>query len=127
MRQRYAGRRLWAVFEPRSFTARSPIFRDQFPPAFLGADRTLLAPAFVPSSSAGAERLDSGAVAAEIRKLGGTAEAPASTQAIIDQLTAEAKPGDVILVMSNGGFEGLIDRLLTALKQRHGSQRSASA
>jgi UDP-N-acetylmuramate: L-alanyl-gamma-D-glutamyl-meso-diaminopimelate ligase len=133
MRQRYAGRRLWAVFEPRSFTARSAIFRDRFPPAFLGAHHTLLAPAFASTVSAGVERLDSGSVAAEIRKLGGNADAPAGTQAIVDRLAADARPGDVILVMSNGGFEGLIDRLLATLTQRHAAaqqgtpQRSASA
>lgn len=122
MRQRYAGRRLWAVFEPRSFTARSAVFRDQFPPAFLGADRAVIAPAFTSSYSAAVERLDSARVAAEIRRLGGWAQAPADSQAIVDLLAAETRPGDVVLVMSNGGFDGLIDRLLAALA---GPARSA--
>jgi UDP-N-acetylmuramate: L-alanyl-gamma-D-glutamyl-meso-diaminopimelate ligase len=128
MRQRYPRRRLWAVFEPRSFTARGAVFRDQFPAAFLGADRAVIAPAFQSGYSAGVERLDSGQVAEAIRARGRAADAPESTQAIVDLVTAQAAPGDVVLVMSNGGFEGLIDRLLTALTQRHGpSPRSATA
>jgi UDP-N-acetylmuramate: L-alanyl-gamma-D-glutamyl-meso-diaminopimelate ligase len=127
MRQRYAGRRLWAVFEPRSFTARSAVFRDQFPPAFLGAERVVIAPPFTSSYSAGVERLDSAQVAAEIRRLGGWAEAPADTQAIVELLAAQARPGDVVLVMSNGGFEGLIDRLLAALARLAAPARSAGA
>jgi UDP-N-acetylmuramate: L-alanyl-gamma-D-glutamyl-meso-diaminopimelate ligase len=149
LRRKYAGRRLWAVFEPRSFTARSPVFRDAFPGAFQAADRTLIAPAFQPNPASavglseapaanavrlreapavgavgtpeapqGTARLDSAQVAAAIRAQGGWAEAPASTQAILERLAAESRPGDVIVVMSNGGFEGLIPRLLQSLATR---------
>jgi UDP-N-acetylmuramate: L-alanyl-gamma-D-glutamyl-meso-diaminopimelate ligase len=128
MRRKYPGRRLWAVFEPRSFTARSAVFRDAFPGALAVADRTLLAPAFQSSTSAGVERLDSGQVAAAIRAQGGWAEAPSDTQAIVDRLRAETAPGDVVIVMSNGGFDGLIDRLLQTLAgSPASSHRSRSA
>ena len=134
MAKRYPGRRLWAVFEPRSFTARGEHFRDAYPAAFLAADRTVLAPAFQSAAAAPATpapgaappapgRLDSGAVAAALRAQGRWAESPPTTQAIVELIAAQAEPGDVVLVMSNGGFENLIDRLLAALAARAGQDQ----
>jgi UDP-N-acetylmuramate: L-alanyl-gamma-D-glutamyl-meso-diaminopimelate ligase len=116
VRAMYPGRRLWAVFEPRSFTARSPRFQAEWPGAFTGADRVAIAPAFRSANSA--ETLDTAALAAEIRALGTRAESAASNDALLATLIAEARPGDVMLMMSNGGFDNLHDRLLAALRNR---------
>ncbi len=122
----YPGRRLWAVFEPRSFTARSPVFQNEFAQAFAGAERVLLAPAFRPASgSPGAvvntavldtDVLNTAALAAELRAVGHWAEAPSSTDGVLARLVQEVRPGDVVLVMSNGGFDNLHERLLAALR-----------
>jgi len=131
VRAAYPGRRLWAVFEPRSFTARSPRFQAQWPGAFAGADRVAIAPAFGtagrPDGAAGSSRkrsdraaggseyLDTQALAAAVRALGIPAVSPDSNDALLDYLAAEARTGDVMLMMSNGGFDNLHERLLAAL------------
>ena len=116
MRARYPGRRLWAVFEPRSFTARSPRFQADWPGAFLGADRVLIAPAFRGTGSG--DLLDTAALAAAVGKLGPPAESAATNDAVLARLAAEVRPGDVVLMMSNGGFDNLHERLLTSLRER---------
>jgi UDP-N-acetylmuramate: L-alanyl-gamma-D-glutamyl-meso-diaminopimelate ligase len=116
MRARYPGRRLWAVFEPRSFTARSPRFQADWPGAFLGADRVLIAPAFL--GSGGGALLDTTALATAIGKLGTPAESAATNDDVLARLAAQVRAGDVVLMMSNGGFDDLHERLLSALRAR---------
>ncbi len=118
LRQRYPGRRLWAVFEPRSFTARSRRFQAEFTTALGRAEQVLLAPPFASSYSAGVEQLDTAAIAAALRDAGSAAEACASADAVLARLTAAAAPGDVVLLMSNGGFDDIHERLLAALQAR---------
>ncbi|MBI4083725.1 MAG: UDP-N-acetylmuramate--L-alanine ligase [Candidatus Lambdaproteobacteria bacterium] len=130
IRARYPGRRLWAVFEPRSFTARSDRFQGEFGAAFAGADRVVLANPFRSDYSAGKARpLDSGAVAAELRGRGVWAEACGDATAVLARLVELTQAGDVVLVMSNGGFDNLHERLLAALRARqepalHGARRA---
>ena len=120
----YPGRRLWAVFEPRSFTARSARFQTEFSVSFTGADRVLLAPPPVSdySASKGARPLDTLAIAEAIRQTGGWAQALTGTEALLEVLIAECAPGDVVLIMSNGGFDRLHERLLQALARKTGSE-----
>ncbi|MCZ6843681.1 MAG: Mur ligase domain-containing protein [SAR324 cluster bacterium] len=121
MRHKYPGRRLWAVFEPRSFTARGNRFQEEFGTVFQEAHRVLLAPAFLQEYSQGMPRLDTEAVAGAIRSRGGWAVAADSTQDILERLLDETRTGDVVLIMSNGGFDNLHEQLLTGLEAR-GSQ-----
>jgi UDP-N-acetylmuramate: L-alanyl-gamma-D-glutamyl-meso-diaminopimelate ligase len=115
VRQRYPGRRLWAVFEPRSFTARTSRFQTEFAEAFRGADRVLLAAPFQSGYSAGQELLDTTAIAESLSALGVPAHACPDSQRVLDTLIGECRPADVVLIMSNGGFDNLHERLLTAL------------
>ena len=115
IRAGYAGRRLWAVFEPRSFTARSNRFQAEFPAALSGADRVLLAPAFH-GTATGTGALDTQALAEALNRAGTPAWAAASTDEILDVLSAEAAADDVVLVMSNGGFDDIHTRLLRRLQ-----------
>jgi UDP-N-acetylmuramate: L-alanyl-gamma-D-glutamyl-meso-diaminopimelate ligase len=126
IRARYAGRRLWAVFEPRSFTARSNRFQAEFPDALRGADHVLLAPAFHGTSS-GAAALDTRAVAEALNRAGTPALAAADTDEIIEVLSAQTAAGDVVLVMSNGGFDNIHTRLLQRLGGTEGSAVAHSA
>ncbi len=70
MQGRYPGRRLWAVFEPRSFTARSDRFQDSFREALAGAERVVLAPPHRSDYSAGTRPLDTEAIARDLRERG---------------------------------------------------------
>ena len=128
MRGRYPGRRLWAVFEPRSFTARGGRFQREFTEALAGADRVVLARPFVSVNSAGIvppdadaiAPLDVDAIAAELqRRLAtGSAVAMEDTNDILAHLKKHTRPGDVVLIMSNGSFDDIHNRLLAALHQR---------
>ena len=118
IRGAYPGRKVWAVFEPRSFTARSPRFQEEFGAAFLGADRVVLAPPHRPAGSGGAPVLDTGAIAAFLQGRRVWALAAGSTAEILELLTRETEKGDVVLIMSNGGFEEIHQRLLDSLAKR---------
>lgn len=106
--------RLWAIFEPRSATSCRRVFQEAFADAFAAADQTIVAAVFrwtLPE----ADRLDVPALVAALTARGVPARHLPSTQAIVDTVAAEARDGDLIVVMSNGGFDGLHDRLLAAL------------
>jgi UDP-N-acetylmuramate: L-alanyl-gamma-D-glutamyl-meso-diaminopimelate ligase len=117
IRARHPEGKLFAVFEPRSATACRKIHEPEYEHAFANADVSLLAP-LGRSNVPEAERLDVAHVAAAIRAAGGDAEAPESHDAILAILQGRAKPGDVIVLMSNGDMAGLHDRVITALTTR---------
>ncbi|HJL15081.1 MAG TPA: Mur ligase family protein [Sandaracinaceae bacterium LLY-WYZ-13_1] len=117
LRARHPDGRLFAVFEPRSATASRKLHQAAYPRAFASADRTLLAPVGRPEIAA-EERLDVEAIAAAIREAGRQAEAPADHDALLARLLDEVRPGDTVVLMSNGAFGGLPDRLLAALAVR---------
>lgn len=112
-RERVRGR-LIAVFEPRSATASRRLHQDRYPNAFAPADSSILAPigrSEIPAD----ERLDTGAIADAIVRNGGRAQACSSIEQVVSAAAAEAKPGDTIVVMSNGRFDDAPDRILLAL------------
>jgi UDP-N-acetylmuramate: L-alanyl-gamma-D-glutamyl-meso-diaminopimelate ligase len=115
-RERATGR-LIAVFEPRSATASRRLHQDAYPAALSEADITILAPVGR-TEIADAEKLDTGTIAGELRSRGGTAHACASVDEVVEEAAAVAKPGDTIVVMSNGRFDDAPDRILLALMQR---------
>ena len=117
MRQRYPGQRLWAVFEPRSNTSRRKVFQREYVEAFATADRVIIGGVFQKSTDAvAAEALFSPEqLAHDLNARGIEARALPEIDAIVVALTRNARPGDVILLMSNGSFGGLRDRLAAAL------------
>jgi UDP-N-acetylmuramate: L-alanyl-gamma-D-glutamyl-meso-diaminopimelate ligase len=114
-RTRWPGRRLLAAFEPRSNTMCRRVLEPELAAALAGADLALVGPVHRPALLAEADRLSPERVIGEIRSYGRAAEAFASAEAIAEFLAAEAHAGDVVLVMSNGSFGGLCDRLLEKL------------
>ncbi|MCB9593911.1 MAG: UDP-N-acetylmuramate:L-alanyl-gamma-D-glutamyl-meso-diaminopimelate ligase [Sandaracinaceae bacterium] len=114
LRARHPEGSLLAVFEPRSATASRRLHQEEYPSAFRSADVAILAPVGRPEIADG-ERLDVAAIAASI---GDHALAPASHEAILEELLARARPGDTVVLMSNGAFGGLHDRTLAALARR---------
>jgi UDP-N-acetylmuramate: L-alanyl-gamma-D-glutamyl-meso-diaminopimelate ligase len=120
VRSAYPGRRLWAIFEPRSHTSRRRIFEREFSLALGCADRIVLAGLYQPEKIPEEDRLPPAEVVREINRIGGDNRAVFMERAneIPAYVAKEAKPGDVILVMSNGGFDGVQEKILRALESR---------
>jgi UDP-N-acetylmuramate: L-alanyl-gamma-D-glutamyl-meso-diaminopimelate ligase len=109
---RWPGRRLWAVVEPRSNTMRGKTFESELPAALASANGVVLGPVSRPQLLEDSLRLDPRRVAEIVQGLGRPAWAMNSAAEIAVLLGNEARAGDVILVMSNGNFDGLTGRLL---------------
>ncbi|MCB1033836.1 MAG: hypothetical protein KDD47_08400, partial [Acidobacteria bacterium] len=119
LRKKYPGRRLVTLFEPRSLTAGRRIFHEPYRDAFQGADRVFLAPIFHAGRLSDDERLDREALARELGERG-LAVTPCSTIGeLFEASLAEARPGDVLVTMSSGAFDGLPRKLLEHLEERH--------
>jgi UDP-N-acetylmuramate: L-alanyl-gamma-D-glutamyl-meso-diaminopimelate ligase len=123
LRARHPEGRLIALFEPRSATASRNLHQAAYALAFDAADLALLAPVGRKEIGA-AERLDVARVAAEIAARGRAAEAPADHEALLARVLDEARPGDTLVLMSNGDFSGLLPRVLAALALRQGGARA---
>jgi len=114
-RSRWPGRRLWAILEPRSNSMRRKVFQDALPKALALGDRVILGGVFRAQQLGGENRLDPESVAESVRALGKDARVLPSSDAIAEHLEAEARPGDLLLIMSNGSFDGLCEKLLKKL------------
>lgn len=112
---RWPGRRLWAVFEPRSFTARSKIFQRQLPDAFKSADRVILAAVFSSGRLSSDRELAEEELVSDLRQGDVEAWFIPTVDAIVAFLAPRLVEGDVVLAMSNGGFGGIHRKLLDAL------------
>jgi len=120
VRAAYSGRRLWAIFEPRSNTSRRRIFEREFAHALGSADRIVLAGLYQPEKIPEGERLSPAQVVQEINRVSGDARAVFIERAsdISPYVAQGAQSGDVILVMSNGGFDGVQEKILAELRAR---------
>jgi UDP-N-acetylmuramate: L-alanyl-gamma-D-glutamyl-meso-diaminopimelate ligase len=114
----YPGRRVIAVFEPRSNTAMRKIHQDEYAHAFKGAAEAIISQPTAIAKVPESERVDARKMAEDIGKTGVKARWMESPDAIVQTLASELKPGDVVLGMSNGAFGGLHKKLLEALSQR---------
>jgi UDP-N-acetylmuramate: L-alanyl-gamma-D-glutamyl-meso-diaminopimelate ligase len=128
VRLAYPGRRLWALFEPRSNTSRRNIFEQEFAHALTRADRVVLAEIYQPEKVLPAERLSVTRVVGQINAFAGDARALtlAGSQEIADYIRAHGAPGDVMLVMSNGAFDGVHEKILRGLSMNSSGQDSPS-
>jgi UDP-N-acetylmuramate: L-alanyl-gamma-D-glutamyl-meso-diaminopimelate ligase len=116
-RGRWPGRRLWAILEPRSNSMRRKVFQDALPKALALGDRVILGGVFHAQQLGDENRLDPETVAASVRALGKDARVFSSSDAIAQHLVSEARSGDLLLIMSNGSFDGLCEKLLKKLKE----------
>jgi UDP-N-acetylmuramate: L-alanyl-gamma-D-glutamyl-meso-diaminopimelate ligase len=114
-RLRWPGRRLWAILEPRSNSMRRRVFQDALPQALALGDRVILGGVHRSTQLSEDQRLDPESVASAVRQLGKDARVLPSADAIADFLAAEARPNDLLLVMSNGSFDGLCENLFKRL------------
>ena len=115
IRAQFPDSRIWALFEPRSQTSRRRLFEREFADSLALADVAVIAPVYSP------ERLDPDAVLSparlvkEIRTRGSEAYAPDTVGEIVELVARRAAPGDRVVVMSNGAFENVHQRLVDAL------------
>jgi len=126
IRSRFPGHRLWAVFEPRTNTSRRDVFQAEYARAFDGADEVLIAPVDHPERAPEGRRLNVEKLVSDLRERGGSARyAGEGVQGIVAHLAERARPEDVVLVMSNGGFGDIHAKLLAALSARPAPGQSA--
>jgi len=118
LRQRYTDNRLIAVFEPRSRSSRLSIFEEQYKKAFAHADQVIIAGVFNPEDAKrfGDKLLDVPQLVADIAATGKAAATFPDADAIVEHLGPQLTDGDVVAVMSNGGFDGIHDKLLDACR-----------
>jgi len=125
LRRRYPGRRLVALFEPRSLTAGRIFLRAAYERAFRGADRVLFAPVYHAARLRPEERIDFGELAAALTAGGVVAAACDSLDELRARAIDESQPGDVLVTMSSGSFHGMPGALLAALRDRSAIRGSA--
>lgn len=114
LRRSVGSRRIWAIFEPRSASSCRRVFQDDFARAFAGADQVVLASIFRSSLPAD-ERLSEATLVSDLQGRGVAARHLPTVDAIVAAVAAEARDGDLVVVMSNGGFGGIHGKLLDAL------------
>jgi len=114
LRAAYPDRRIWAVFEPRSASSCRRVFQDDFARAFEPASEVVIACVFR-SSLPESERLSAEDLVADLQRQQKRARYIPEVDAIVDTVVREAEEGDLVVVMSNGGFGGIHDKLLRAL------------
>jgi UDP-N-acetylmuramate: L-alanyl-gamma-D-glutamyl-meso-diaminopimelate ligase len=117
-RQRFTGRRLVAVFEPRSYTAQRREFQGPYQRAFTGADEVILAGLFHPERYSETTGMNPTELVGALREEGTPANYIPDVDEIVRHLTATLGGGEIVLIMSNGGFGGIHDKLMAALRER---------
>lgn len=117
-RLRWRDRPIWAVLEPRSNSMRRKTFQDTLPESLALANHVVLAGVHRAGQLDEEQRLDPEIVATTVRALGKDASVLPNADAIAEMLATEAKQGDLLLVMSNGSFDGLCEKLLKKLSNR---------
>ena len=121
-RTRWPGRKIWAAVEPRSNTMRRRIFQDALPDALALADAVLFGPVSRAQLLAETDRLSPESIAEAVRARGREAAAMSSADEIAGHLAERSRPGDLILIMSNGSFDGLTAKLLERLHAASGAR-----
>ena len=125
LRTRYQGRRLWAVLEPRSNTLRRNVFEDELVEALGIADRVIMAAIFKPEAVPEPERLHPENVIKSLNERGRSAKMLATAEDIVAAIAPELKEGDVVGILSNGGFGGIYEKLPARIRSLHEEKVSA--
>ena len=118
LRSVYPQSRLWAVLEPRSNTLRRKVLQGDLVESLLLADRVVLAGVYQQQRIPDAERLHAEDVVEALHSHGAQAELHADGDAIVDAIAPQLKAGDVVAILSNGGFDGIYEKLPARLKLR---------
>jgi UDP-N-acetylmuramate: L-alanyl-gamma-D-glutamyl-meso-diaminopimelate ligase len=127
LRTRYPGRRLWAVLEPRSNTLARHLFQDELAHSLCIADQVVIAGVYRAAKYSDAERLDVNAVIKSVAGSGRGARHLADADAIVAGIIHELRSGDVVAILSNGGFGGIYEKLPAALEHARDAGKSLAA
>ncbi len=130
LRSRYSGARLWVILEPRSNTLRRNVLQNELAKSLALADEVVVANVFKSEAIPENERLDLIAMAAQIQKYGRRARIISDADAIVQLVAPEMRPGDVVAILSNGGFGRIYEKLpqrLNALAGGGSGNRSLHA
>ena len=125
LRSRYPGSRLWVVLEPRSNTLRRNILQFELARSLAVADEVVVAEVFKSEAIPEDERLDLAAVAADVQKQGRKARIVPTVDGIVQMVAPELHSGDVVAILSNGGFGGIYEKLPEHLRSLTASQARA--
>ncbi len=115
LHRRFSGRRLVAVYEPRTATSRRKTFQQEFAAAFANADELVVGDLYAPDAIKEEDRFDPARLAREVHQDGTPATCIKDVAGIVRHVTESVRPGDVVVVFTTGAFEGIIDKLLAAL------------
>jgi UDP-N-acetylmuramate: L-alanyl-gamma-D-glutamyl-meso-diaminopimelate ligase len=118
LRESYPGRRLWAVLEPRSNTLRRNVFELDLVESLALADQVVLASVFKSESIPAAERLHPEHVVAALNTRNIPSALLADAEAIVKTIVPQLREGDVVAILSNGGFGGIYEKLPAAIAKR---------
>src|SRR5712671_5509557 len=127
LRARYPGARLWAILEPRSNTLRRRVLQADLARSLAVADEVVVAAVFRSEAVPENERLELPALASEIERNGRPARLLADADAIVQTIAPEMRSGDVVAILSNGGFGGIYEKLPARLRAQAGGASSNSA
>lgn len=118
LRERYSGRRLWAILEPRSNTLRRNVFQHELTDSLALADQVVIAGVFFKATDAlkPEERLDLDALVAALNTRGVAARQLPDADAIVSNVAPQLATGDVVAILSNGGFGAIYEKLPAALQ-----------
>ena len=122
LRARYPNARLWAILEPRSNTLRRRVLQSDLARSLAQADEVIVAGVFRSEAVPENERLELPALAAEIKGKGRRARLLADADAIVQTIAAEMRSGDVVAILSNGGFGGIYEKLPARLRELAGKR-----
>ncbi len=111
IRLRYPGRRIWAVLEPRSNTLRRNVFQHELANSLALAEQVVVAGVFKSDAIPERERLDIRDVIADINQRGRSARYFETADEIVDSITPELRSGDIVAILSNGGFGNIYEKL----------------
>jgi UDP-N-acetylmuramate: L-alanyl-gamma-D-glutamyl-meso-diaminopimelate ligase len=125
LRSRYPGARLWAILEPRSNTLRRNVFQHQLANSLALADEIIVAGVFKSDAIPASERLDLMAVGGDLEQRGKRARIISGVDGIVEVAAPEMRSGDVVAILSNGGFDGIYQKLPAKLKELGNSRKSA--
>jgi UDP-N-acetylmuramate: L-alanyl-gamma-D-glutamyl-meso-diaminopimelate ligase len=124
LRSRYPGGRLWTILEPRSNTLRRNVLQKDLAKSLALADEAVIAQVFKSEAIPEAERLDVDLLTADIKKHGGRARFAPDADGIIKLAAPEMRSGDVVAILSNGGFDGIYEKLPQRLKANCGAAKA---
>jgi UDP-N-acetylmuramate: L-alanyl-gamma-D-glutamyl-meso-diaminopimelate ligase len=118
LRALYPQARLWAVLEPRSNTLRRKVLEDDLIDSLRYADRVVLAGVYQQQRIAEDERLHPEDVVRALNAAGTSALLCPDVESILDDVVPQLQAGDVVAILSNGGFDGIYDKLPARLGAR---------